>query len=255
MSTSRQAHALHIRHTQRRPAQLLIAASRVNPTVQARLSALVGLLVPMVDRLVVMPTLDPEGLKLVSNRRLRNAGARVVTRYKQQPKHIDRDAPTVMAVMPASWNTFVKFTLGLADSLAASVAQEQRAFLGRAPTQHDHEVWVVPSFAAPMTGHDRYAHYRDYLRSVGVHVLEPQANGHMEDDVALLNHLADAHERVAHGRARRSQAPSRPVLDPLTIASILEHPSARRHHPPSVTMAHLLGQRATKAAVEERDQA
>jgi len=98
---------------------------------------------------------------------------------------LPRPPDGVLLVAPCSFNTLNKLSLGIADSLALSVAAEA---IGRQTP-----VLVAPSVNAPLARHPRYAEACAGLREWGVHVIDPvdQGNGpRLAPTAAIVAHVA-----------------------------------------------------------------
>lgn len=155
-----------------------------------------GLVAALVERAPnVLTVLSPNATRVVSPRELSLVpGHRVVESYFDEAI-LPRPPLGVTLVAPCTFNSLNKLALGIADTLALSIAAE--AIGRRTP------VIVAVSVNGPLWTHPRAAESVATLRSWGVRVLEPvpDDNGYlaMAPNEALVEAVMSAH--AAWGQA------------------------------------------------------
>ena len=144
-----------------------------------RIPELIEVLSGQMEALVTV--LTPNALRVVSPRELAMVpGHHVVESYFDEVI-LPRPAEGVVLIAPCTFNTLNKLAQGIADNLALSIAAEA---IGRGTP-----VIVAVSVNPPLWAHPRAKQSVDVLRSWGVQVIDPVADGDyltMADNNVLL---------------------------------------------------------------------
>ncbi|HUG14486.1 MAG TPA: flavoprotein [Thermomicrobiales bacterium] len=152
-----------------------------------RVPGLIAALAPRVPNLLTV--LTPHATRVVSPRELALVpGHRVVESYFDEAI-LPRPPLGVTLVAPCTFNSLNKLALGIADTLALSIAAEA---IGRGTP-----VIVAVSVNDPLWNHPRTAESMATLRTWGVQALDPapDTSGHltMAPDPALIEAVLAAH--------------------------------------------------------------
>jgi phosphopantothenoylcysteine synthetase/decarboxylase len=136
-----------------------------------RVPELLGPLARLGPKVIVIPT--PNAARIVSCREMvlalpEGGGHRVVESYFDEAI-LPRPPHGLCLVAPCSFDSLNKLALGIADNLALSVVAEA---IGRATP-----VIVAVSVNVPLWAHPRARESAERLRSWGVHVIDPHAEG------------------------------------------------------------------------------